>query len=326
MSISRQSTPYSVTVEQAAPAHPAPITPSNQASPSQSDSPMDTNVTLPDIHAPNSAVLGNPGTASTQTTENPLLHLLASTPIHIYRPPQAGIPTPMFRQGRDRFPTRPTRFHAPSTCNPHQYEVLPGPLPNFDKHWNSGRARRINDSVIVAIRPEPMYSSIHYRIHINATGWGRRKVTRGDIVNFRGFMNHEIKYLVTWERAHNIEDGFAYIQVNAFRQDGYAIDSSDADWPTLGFYIPVDICSVEPAPPPVFPYDSIFKRDIPILELHSEQPLPSTYDDYLNLTKVNRRDSLAPEPDSPPVTPPPSPIQRLKRTLSAISGIGKCGN
>jgi len=151
MSTSRQFTPYSITVEQAALVHSTSTTSSSQLSPPQSNSPMDTTGTLPDAHAPTSSVLDNPNTTSTQTTDNPLIHLLASTPIHIYPPPQAEIPTPTFRHGRDRFPTRPTRFHAPSTCNPHQYEILPGPLPNFDKHWSSGRARRINDSVILAI-------------------------------------------------------------------------------------------------------------------------------------------------------------------------------
>ena len=162
-----QFTPHSITIEQAAPALSTPTMFSNQHPLSQSDTSM---VALPDVHVPTTPAPGNSNTIVTQTMDNPLLHLLASTPIHIYRPPQAGIPTPTFTQGRDRFPTRPTRFHAPSTCNPHQYEILPGPFPKFNKHWNSGRVRRIDDLVIHAIRPEPMYSGIRYHIYINPTG------------------------------------------------------------------------------------------------------------------------------------------------------------
>jgi len=284
------------------------------------------NPTLANSHVSTPPAPSASGTAPTQTRDNPLLPPITSNRTIINHAPQTGVPMPTFRQGRDRFPARTTRFHAPSTCNPNQYEVLPGLFSDFSKHWNVGRARRIDDTVIKAIVPEPMYSGIHYRIKIDPTGWGNQKVARGDIIYFRGFHSQEIRYLVTWKRAHEIEEGIAYIQVNAFRQDEYAVDASDADWPALGFYVPVGKCDVPTAPTPVFPCDSIHKRTIPLFGTSSNQTLPSAYNDYLNLANINRRNGLAPEPDSPPTTPPPSPMQRLKRKLSAISGIGRCGD
>ena len=276
------------------------------------------NSTPPTNHVSAPSAPSTSGTTPTQTRNNPLL-----PPTTLYRAPQTGVPMPTFRQGRERFPAQTTRFHAPSTCNPNQYEVLPGLFSDFSQHWNLGQARRIDDIVIEAIVPEPMYSGIQYRIKINPAGWGNQKVARGDIINFRGFQSREIRYLVTWKRAHEIDEGIAYIQVNAFRQDEYAVDASDADWPALGFYVPVGRCDVPTAPTPVFPCDSIHKC-ITLFGTSSNQTLPSTYNDYLNLANIHRRDGLAPEPDSPPVTPPPSPMQRLKRKLSTISGIGLC--
>lgn len=230
-------------------------------------------------------------------------------PIHNYREPQS--PMPIFTRGRDRFPERPQRFHAPSKGNPNRHEILPGPFDNYDKLWNR-RVLRIDDPDIRTIQPEPMYTGIHYRIDIHPLSWGRHKLKRGEIVIFRGFNDDNIKYVVTWERAHEMEDGIAYVQLNAMRHDEYAMESSDVDWPTIGIFIPTINCEVLPAPEPVFTVPPIFTNPF------STQPLPLTYNDHLNLAKISRRNALIPPPDSSSTN-----IQWVKRKLSDL---GRCGN
>lgn len=233
-------------------------------------------------------------------------------PIHNYREPQ--LPMPRFTQGQDRFPYRVRRFHAPSEYNPNRHEVLPGMFTNFDKVWN-GRALRINDEYIRAIKPETMFTGIHYRIDLHPGSWGNRKLRRGDLIILRGFAEDNIRYIVTWERAHEMEEGTSYVQVNAIRNDKdaveYAVESSDKDWPTFGLFVPISNCYVDPAPAPAFSILPTFTNPFVI----ANGAIPSTYDDHLNLSRIQRRNALHPDSDM-------QPVRWLKRTWSTI---GKCG-
>jgi len=113
-----------------------------------------------------------------------------------------------------------------------------------------------------------------------------------------------------------MEDGTAYIQLNAMRRDEYAIESSDADWPTIGIYVPTVNSNVSPAPEPVFTVPSIFMDPFP------SQTLPSTYNDLLALSRINRQLALNTPPDSPPTR-----FQKLRRKLSELGrGDHGCGN
>ena len=224
---------------------------------------------------------------------------------------------PIFAQGRDRFPVRSQRFHAPSKGNPHRHEVLPGPFEHFNRLWTRAPIR-IDDAHIRTIQPEPMYTGIHYRVDIHPLSWGQLKLKRGRNVVFRGFENDNIKYIVTWEHAHELQDGIAYVQLSAMRHDEYAVESSDADWPTIGIFVPNRNSDVLPAPEPVFTVPPIFTDPF------SPQPLPSTYNDHLALAKVNRQIALNATADSPSNSSSSSsaPIRWLKRKFSDLG----CGN
>jgi len=238
-----------------------------------------------------------------------------STPIHIYHEPHHAKPTPKFTQGQNRFPARERQWHSPSVENPHRYAILPGPFAKWDfqSYWNQP-ARTIDDSAIYMIQNECMFTGIYYRIDINPAAWEGAPLHRGDVIVFRGFEEEDVKYMVTWERCPLICEDTAYIQVNAMGKNQYTIESSDRDWPTIGFYVPVHLCAVTPSPNPIIPYDPLAK--VTFVNPFTDQLLPSTYDDLINLTRINRRNALAPEPNSPPK-------QWLKRK---ISGLGRCGN
>ena len=244
-----------------------------------------------------------------------LLTKTFSTPLHIYQEPRHPKPTPIFTQGQNRFPTRERQWHSPSVENPHRYAILPGPFTkrDFQSHWNQP-PRIINDSAIYTIQNECMFTGIYYRIDIDPTAWGSTPLHRGDVIVFRGFEEESVKYMVTWERCSLICENTAYIQVNAMGKDQHTIEPSDRDWPTIRFYVPVHLCAVTPSPSPNIPYDLHAK--VTFINPFTDQFVPSTYDDLINLTRVNRRNALAPESNSPP-------RRWLKRKLS---GLGKCGN
>ncbi len=181
-----------------------------------------------------------------------------SSPVHLYRQPNPMVPMPIFRHGRDRFPTRELRWHSAAINNPNRYEALPGSFDDrsYAKRWTS-RAQRINDPAIHEILPERMFAGIHYRIDINPVVWNGRPVRRGDIIIFRGFHNNNIKYIVTWKRTDHISDDISYIQVNAMGKDQEVVDPSNDDWPALGFFIPIQLCAVASPPAPNIQYDPL---------------------------------------------------------------------
>ena len=81
-----------------------------------------------------------------------------------------------------------------------------------------------------------------------------------------------IKYFVTWTINKDHNNKHAYVQVNALNQFQGNLDSSDADWPALGFLIPKSICEVLVAwSPPMlsntFDLDAQLAPDLPELPL-----------------------------------------------------------
>ena len=233
-----------------------------------------------------------------------------SSPVHFYVEPTLTGPIPTFRNGRDRFPTRELRWHSASTDNPNRYEILPGTFAkgDFRARWNGG-VRHIDDTVVRTIYPERMFTGIHYRIDVDPIGWANQPLLRGDVIIFRGFASDDIKYVVTWERSPLICEGQAYIQVNALGKDQKAVDSSDADWPTIGFYVPVDLCKVIPSPIPTIPYDPHAK--ITFVDPFTTRPISPTAQDGLALQRVNRRNGQ--------VAHSPGMLNLLKRKMSCLS-------
>jgi hypothetical protein len=191
-----------------------------------------------------------------------LMELIAaqrfSSPIHLYRQPNPMVPMPIFRHGRDRFPTRELRWHSAAVNNPNRYEALPGTFDErtYAKRWIR-TTQHINDPAIREILPERMFAGIHYRIDINPVIWNGRPVRRGDIIIFRGFHSTNIKYIVTWKRTDHISDDIAYVQVNAMGKDQEVVDPSNDDWPALGFFIPIQLCAVTSPPAPTIQYDPL---------------------------------------------------------------------
>jgi len=181
-----------------------------------------------------------------------------SSPVHLYRQPNPMVPMPIFRHGRDRFPTRELRWHSAAVNNPNRYEALPGTFDErtYAKRWIR-TTQHINDPAIREILPERMFAGIHYRIDINPVIWNGRPVRRGDIIIFRGFHSTNIKYIVTWKRTDHISDDIAYIQVNAMGKDQEVVDPSNDDWPALGFFIPIQLCAVASPPAPTIQYDPL---------------------------------------------------------------------
>ena len=110
-----------------------------------------------------------------------LMELIAaqrfSSPIHLYHQPNPMVPMPIFRHGRDRFPTRELRWHSAAVNNPNRYEALPGTFDErtYAKRWIR-TTQHINDPAIREILPERMFAGIHYRIDINPVIWNGRPV------------------------------------------------------------------------------------------------------------------------------------------------------
>jgi hypothetical protein len=258
-----------------------------------------------------------------------------SSPLHVYRPPTLTGPSYNFRQGQDRFPARECRWHSSTVNDPHRYVTLPGSFDktDFRSRWNND-PRIINDTAICALEEERMFAGIYYRIDVDPIVWGKSPLRRGDVIIFRGFKDDRVKYVATWQRSPLICEGMAYVQFNAMDKDQYYIDAANRDWPSIGFYIPIESCAVDPSPPPSMPCDPHAR--VIFIDPFSDLPLPSTYDDTLNLARINhRRNAHVPSPStsplifssapsSPPRSPPRSPrFKWLQRKLSDNSVFGK---
>ena len=238
------------------------------------------------------------------------MHLIStkqfSTPVHIYQEPTLTEPSPIFRHGRDHFPMRELRWHSASVDNPNRYEILPGTFAkdDFQAHWNGG-TRCLEDHLIHTITPECMFTGIHYRIDVDPISWENRPLLRGDIIAFRGFESDAIKYVVTWERSDQICDGCAYIQVNAMGKNQEAVESSDADWPSIGFYVPRELCNVIPSPRPTIPYDPHAR--VSFVDPFTSKRISPTPQNDLTLQRVKRRHAQ--------VSESPGMFNRLKRKV-----------
>ena len=180
---------------------------------------------------------------------------------------------PNFRDGRNRFPPAEHHFWHPSAyLSPNRYERLPGEFSDEDflQRWRA-RSRCIDDHSIIDIQPEIEYGGIRYRVTTHPSVWENYALLRGDSLIFRGMDPDNIKYIVTWTLNKNHDDDHAYVQVNAFNQFQGNLDSSDVDWPALGFLVPKSICDVIIARPPPklvnpFEFDAQLAPHLP--ELH----------------------------------------------------------
>jgi len=199
--------------------------------------------------------------------------LNASSQVHKYHPIRHEEPMPQFRDGRDRFPIAERRFwHPTAHLDHHRYERLPGEFSDEDflQRWRA-TSRHIDDNGIIDIQPETTYGGIRYRITTHPEVWKNYVILRGDTIIFRGLDVDNLKYFVTWTLNKDHDNKHAYIQVNAFNQFQGNLDSSDADWPALGFLVPKSLCNVLIArPPPMlqcpFDFDPQLAPDLP--ELH----------------------------------------------------------
>ena len=210
-----------------------------------------------------------------------------SSPPHFYREPTMG-PQPIFRNGRDRFPIRELRWHSTVTNNPNRYEVPPGKFADevYMGRWN-GPPLHIRDSSIRNIYPERMFGGIHYCIDINPAAWNNQPLLRGDIIVFRGFESDNIKYVVTWKRNTHFDDDTSYVQVNAMGKYQETVETSDADWPTIGFFVPTRLCEISTPPPPRIHYDPFGQN--PFTNPFSAQEIPFPLPDQSPPSPVERR-------------------------------------
>ena len=210
-----------------------------------------------------------------------------SSPPHFYHAPTTG-PQPIFRNGRDRFPIRDLRWHSAVTHNPNRYEVPPGNFAAevYMGRWN-GPPLHIHDSSIRNIYPERMFGGIHYRIDIDPIAWNNSPLLRGDIIVFRGFESDNIKYVVTWKRTSHFDDDTSYVQVNAMGQYQEAVETSDADWPAIGFFVPNHLCAISTPPPSRIVYDSFGQN--PFTNPFSTQEIPFSLPDQSPPSPVERR-------------------------------------
>ena len=222
-----------------------------------------------------------------------------SSPPHFYRAPTIG-PEPIFRNGRDRFPIRELRWHSVTADNSDRQEVFPGNFASevYLERWN-GPPRRIHDSFIRGIYPERLFSGIHYRINVDPNAWINSPLLRGDIIIFRGFESDDIKYVVTWKRTAHFDDDTTYVQVNAMGKYQEVVETSDADWPTIGFFIPNHLCAVSTPPPQHITYDPFGQA--PFVNPFTAQVIPSP----------------SPSPDHTP----PSPVKRRNGEVLESDGI-----
>ena len=244
---------------------------------------------------------------------------ILSTPPHVYVKPDPNAAMPYFTAGRDRFPARQPRWHPPGTTNPNRYEVLPGTfeLGDFRARWNGG-IRYINDDVIENISHESIYTGIHYLIDVNPIGWKNHQVLRGDVIVFRGFESSTIKYIITWKRSSDVGNGFAYVQANAFDEHQYSLESGNADWPTIGFLVPADLCCVIQAPSPPIPYDPLSTEDDSVIcdpgSFFSRCNTPSSNPPTRTvIPQVHRQETGNPSPNLLSRT-----AQQFKHTISHI--------
>src|SRR6266568_1956848 len=243
-----------------------------------------------------------------------LMELIAaqrfSSPIHLYHQPNPMVPMPIFRHGRDRFPTRELRWHSAAVNNPNRYEALPGTFDErtYAKRWIR-TTQHINDPAIREILPERMFAGIHYRIDINPVIWNGRPVRRGDVITFRGFHNPNIKYIVTWKRTDHISDDIAYIQVNAMGKDQEVVDPSNDDWPALGFFIPIQLCTVTSPPAPNIQYDLLASVTF-INPFATHEPSPPLHNSSLHLPVEQHIGEVAKSNGF---------FQRIKRKVSGMS-------
>ena len=267
---------------------------------------------LPPIPTTSASMIQLPD--GTQIDLEDLMELIAfqrfSSPVHFYRQPRPMVPMPIFRHGRDRFPTRELRWHSAAVNNPNRYEAPPGVFDEraYAKKWISG-AQRIDDPAIREILPERMFAGIHYRIDVNPVVWNGRPVRRGDTLIFRGFQSTNIKYIVTWKRSDHISDDIAYIQVNAMGKNQEVVDPSNDDWPALGFFIPIQLCAVNSPPAPKIQYDPL--TSVTFVDPFTTQELsPPSRNSSLPLP-VERRNGEVAESNGF--------FQRIKRKGSCIS-------
>jgi hypothetical protein len=89
-----------------------------------------------------------------------------------------------------------------------------------------------------------------------------------------------------------------------------AVDSSNADWPTIGFYVPVELCSVIPSPIPTIPYDPHAK--ITFVNPFTMHTIAPSAQDGQAIQRVKRRNGQV--ADSPGIL-----NRLLKRKMSCIS-------
>ena len=199
--------------------------------------------------------------------------LKPSSPAHLYCPITHNEPMPNFWDGQNQFPPAKHHFWHPSAyLSPNQYERLPGEFSDEDfLQWWRARSWHIDNHSIIDIQPETEYEGIHYRVTMHPSVWENYALLCGDSLIFWGMDHDNIKYIITWTLNKNHDNDHAYVQVNAFNQFQGNLDSSDVDWPALGFLVPKSICDVIITwPPPMlanpFEFDAQSAPHLP--ELH----------------------------------------------------------
>ena len=174
------------------------------------------------------------------------MYLKSSPHVHVYHPPWHLGPMPQFQDGCHQFPVSKCWFwHPVSNLNHYHHEWLLGQFDEEDfLQWWRRRSQHIEYCWINNIKLEKQYGGIYCRITTNPGVWENQVLLQGDPLIFWGLDSDEIKYFITWTINKHHDNKYAYVQVNAFNQFQGNLDSSDIDWPALGFLVPKSLCEV----------------------------------------------------------------------------------
>jgi hypothetical protein len=88
-----------------------------------------------------------------------------------------------------------------------------------------------------------------------------------------------------------------------------AVESSDSNWPTIGFYVPIELCTVISSPIPTIPYDPHAK--VTFVDPFTSQTITPSVLDGLVPQHVNRWNGQ--------VASSSGILSRFKRKLSCVS-------
>jgi len=161
-----------------------------------------------------------------------------------------AISRPQYLRGHDQFPEREPTFHPRNVLDLYRHDRLAGAFDDelFQHKWTEP-SQVIDDWMITQLAPEYHYPGIQYAVTVHSRVWNPA-LRRGDHIILKGIDLPDIKYIATWTLNNFHNDQCVYVQFNALDIHQQCIDTTNPDWPTLGFLVLKDQCYVPTAPLP----------------------------------------------------------------------------